>query len=96
MFNCPGKVCRHLPGYFFARFIRGGQFPIIVFVPGLLDISTKEKGRAIGEDQWPLWWRLFLLLDFYFVTFFEGGEISPEKWRVRNKWSRGKAPQMIE
>ena len=45
MFNCPGKVCRHLPGYFFARSLGTGKFPVIVFMPGILDIRTKEKVR---------------------------------------------------
>jgi len=62
----------------------------------LARLNHQKKKAADLCDQWPFVCGLFLLLDFYFVTFFEGGEISPEKWSVRNKWSRGKAPQMIE
>ena len=35
----------HWPGYFFARSLGAGKFPIIVFVPGKVKIRTKEKGR---------------------------------------------------
>ena len=45
MFNCPGKVCRHLPGYFFARSLGTGKFPVIVFMP---------RNSAIRKRKSPL------------------------------------------
>ena len=52
MFNCPGKVCRHLPGYFFARSLGRTNSPSLFLCQEILLFAQKKKAADLS-DQWP-------------------------------------------
>ena len=51
-----------------------------------------QKKKATGSNQWPFVGGLFLLLDFYFVTFFEGGGNFPREMERKEQMEQRQSP----
>lgn len=57
-----------------------------------ISIFAQKKKAADLCDQWPFVCGLFLLLDFYFVTFFEGGENFPREMERKEQMEQRQSP----